>query len=229
MAEQGRVELAAVQTPPRPLVLSRGGDAAIRRVAEHLVTARVSLPGVLGPRETVEAFVRHWSERAHASARLSRLQILYELGTLAPPVAASGHFREARRDDEERLADWSLAFQKEVGVYVGVGNDARLFVRAKMEARQLFVWDDGVPVSMAGWAARTPEAVRVNYVYTPPAERRKGYAGACVGALSKRLLEEGSKTCILFADAANPTSNGIYLRLGYRAVCEFSQYEFVPR
>jgi uncharacterized protein len=226
--EQGRVELVAVQTPPRPLVLSRGGDEAIRRLVEHLASARMSLPGVNGPRQTAEAFVRVWSERVQVSGTLSGLQNLYELGTLVPPASTSGHLREARAGDEETLADWSLAFQDEVGVYVGVGNDARPFVRAKMDARQLLVWDDGRPVSMAGWAARTPDAVRVNYVYTPPAERRKGYAGACVAALSKRLLDEGSKTCILFADAANSTSNGVYVRLGYERVCEFSHYEFVP-
>jgi predicted GNAT family acetyltransferase len=82
---------------------------------------------------------------------------------------------------------------------------------------------------MAGWAARTSRAVRVNYVYTPPAERRKGYAAACVAALSKKLLDEGSETCLLFADAGNATSNGVYRRLGYGALCEFAQYDFVSR
>jgi len=79
---------------------------------------------------------------------------------------------------------------------------------------------------MAGWAARTPRAVRVNYVYTPPSERRKGYAASCVAALSKKLFDEGCEACLLFADAGNPTSNGVYQRLGYRPLCEFAQHDF---
>jgi predicted GNAT family acetyltransferase len=227
--KEGTIELVAIQTPPRHLVLCRGGDAATRRLADHLAAAREPLPGVLGPRETVERFADAWSERTHASARLARVQILYELReshTSEVKRVVPGRLREARPDDEQLLAEWSLAFQEEVGVFVGIGGDPRPFVRAKVQAGQLLVWENDRVVSMAGWAARTPRAVRVNYVYTPPAERRKGYAEACVGALSKKLLDEGSEACLLFADAGNATSNGLYLRLGYCPLCEFAQYDF---
>jgi predicted GNAT family acetyltransferase len=220
------IELVAIQTPPRPLVLSRGGDEAIRRLADHLASSRASLPGVLGPRETVETFADAWSERTKVSARLARIQTLYELRNLELGHHVPGRLREAHADDVELLAKWSLAFQEEVGVYVGVGGDAREFVQAKVLAEQLLVWESGGIVSMAGWAAKTPRAVRVNYVYTPPSERRKGYAGACVGELSKRLLDEGCEACLLFADAGNPTSNRVYQRLGYCPLGEFAQYDF---
>ena len=222
------IELVAVRTPPRSLVLSRGVEESARSLAEHLASAHAPLPGVLGPRETVDSFVHAWSERTGAFGRLVRLQTLYQLGRLEPPAPVPGRFREACPEDQETLARWSLAFQDEVGVHVGVGDDASSFVRGKMLAGQLFVWDDGAPVSMAGWAARTPQAVRVNFVYTPLAERKKGYAAACVAALSEKLLDEGSATCILFADAGNPTSNRVYQRLGYRALCDFAEYEFIP-
>jgi RimJ/RimL family protein N-acetyltransferase len=239
----GVIELVAVQTPPRPLVLGRGGEGAAQRLAEHLAAAHALLPGVLGPRETVEVFVRAWSERSGAFGKLERVQTLYELQKLEPAPATPGFLRAARSEDAAMLARWSLAFQEEVGVFVGVAGDASSFVEAKVQAGQLYVWENGTaepeagqgpgrvtrPVCMAGWAARSPRAVRVNYVYTPPAERRKGYAGACVGALSKRLLDEGSEACLLFADAGNATSNGVYRRLGYRALCDFAQYEFVSR
>jgi predicted GNAT family acetyltransferase len=224
--EGGAIELVAVQTPPRPLVVSRGAESAIRRLAEHLASMRLPLPGVSGPREAAETFADAWARRTKASVSLSRIQTLYELGKLESASVAPGRLREARSDDEEMLSEWSLAFQGEVGVYVGVAGDARPFVRAKLQAQQLFVWETDRVVSMAGWAARTPRAVRVNYVYTPPSERRKGYAGACVAALSKKLLDEGSEACLLFADAGNATSNGVYQRLGYRPLCEFAQYDF---
>ena len=131
MENEGAIDLVALQTPPRPLVLSRGGEAAIRRLAEHLASARASLPGVLGPRETVETFVHAWSAQVDGSARLGRVQTLYELQTLASTSVATGRMREARPEDEEMLAAWSLAFQEEVGVFVGVGGDALPFVRGR--------------------------------------------------------------------------------------------------
>jgi hypothetical protein len=47
-------------------------------------------------------------------------------------------------------------------------------------------------------------------------------------ALSQRLLESGRKWCALFTDLANPTSNSIYQRIGYRPVCDFQEYRFAP-
>ena len=56
---------------------------------------------------------------------------------------------------------------------------------------------------------------RVGPVYTPPEQRRKGYASAAVAEVSQRFLDAGARVC-LYTDQANPTSNGIYQALGYR-------------
>ena len=66
--------------------------------------------------------------------------------------------------------------------------------------------------------------MRVGPVYTPPAERRRGYAGALVAALSQQLLDTGREFCFLFTDQANPTSNHIYQQIGYAPVCDVAQY-----
>jgi predicted GNAT family acetyltransferase len=75
--------------------------------------------------------------------------------------------------------------------------------------------------------AREPvdEVVRLSGVYTPPEKRNHGYAAACVHALSRRLRDAGHR-CILYTDLANPTSNSIYRRIGYRAVAEALRYRF---
>jgi predicted GNAT family acetyltransferase len=67
--------------------------------------------------------------------------------------------------------------------------------------------------------------VRLQYVYTPPEQRGRGYAQACVGELSRRMRADGHR-CMLFADLGNPVSNSIYRRLGYRAVAELLKYRF---
>jgi len=55
---------------------------------------------------------------------------------------------------------------------------------------------------------------------------RSGYATACVGELSRLLLAMGYEFCTLFADAANPTANDIYQKIGYRPLCNYDEYAF---
>jgi predicted GNAT family acetyltransferase len=37
-------------------------------------------------------------------------------------------------------------------------------------------------------------------------------------------LAEGRRFCVLFTDLANPTSNAIYARIGYRPLADFTLY-----
>ena len=68
---------------------------------------------------------------------------------------------------------------------------------------------------------------RIGPVYTPPAQRRKGYAGAAVAAVSALLRDAGARVC-LFTDQANPTSNGVYVALGYRPVVDMVNLRIAP-
>jgi predicted GNAT family acetyltransferase len=69
--------------------------------------------------------------------------------------------------------------------------------------------------------------VRINFVYTPPAHRGRGYASACVAALTRRMLDEGRRYCFLFTDLSNPTSNGIYRAIGYEHQANFKHVRFI--
>lgn len=79
---------------------------------------------------------------------------------------------------------------------------------------------------MAALARETWTGIAVNAVYTPPEARRRGYASACVAALSQHALEGGREFCMLFTDATNATSNHIYERIGYRFVCNSEEWRF---
>jgi len=66
----------------------------------------------------------------------------------------------------------------------------------------------------------------VGPVYTTPALRGRGYASALVGQMTGMLLSRGHRLCFLFTDLANPTSNGIYQRVGNEPVCDVDGYAF---
>jgi predicted GNAT family acetyltransferase len=84
----------------------------------------------------------------------------------------------------------------------------------------LMVWEvDGVAVSMAGRTRPAAGMLRVGPVFTPLDLRGRGYAGAVTAAVS-RAAQELVGEVLLFTDMANPTSNAIYQRLGYRRVAD---------
>jgi predicted GNAT family acetyltransferase len=59
---------------------------------------------------------------------------------------------------------------------------------------------------------------RIGPVYTPPGFRGRGYASVLTAEASRRAREAGAEEVLLYTDLANPTSNSIYQRIGYRAV-----------
>ena len=73
--------------------------------------------------------------------------------------------------------------------------------------------------------------VRVAPVYTPPEMRGRGYAGAATAAVSQAALDAGVREVVLYTDLANPTSNALYQRLGYRPVEDrvVLSFQRVPR
>ena len=218
------VEAVALQTPPRALIVSRASEPATDALVRFAVSVNLTLSGVLGPEETADRFASQWSLRAGCAAVLRMAKIEYQLERVRPPATCAGRLREATRADEDLLAAWSGAFYREART--DPIQDCLAFVRGRMAAGKLFVWDNGAPVSMTAWTGRTAQGVRIGYVYTPPGERKKGYAGAVVAALSQRMLDEGSPRCFLSTNVANPTSNKIYQALGYERVCDFRLYDF---
>lgn len=138
-----------------------------------------------------------------------------------PPT---GRLRPAREEDRELVAGWIAAFSAEALPSEPL-NAAELAAH-RISREMLFLWEDPDPVAMAAWAGKTPNGVRVNLVYTPPPRRRRGYASGCVSEVTRLLLERGNRFCFLFTDLSNPTSNSIYQRLGYRPVCDATDYDF---
>ena len=135
--------------------------------------------------------------------------------------------RDAVSEDRPLLLDWFRAFMEEA---IGESPDAASTAHAvdhRLEADSagVVLWEDGPTVSLAAFGNPTPNGARIGPVYTPPERRRRGYASALVAELSERLLTE-RRFCFLFTDLANPTSNSIYRRIGYRPVSDVDLWTF---
>jgi uncharacterized protein len=218
---------AAMITPPYNLVLS--GDPqpdALYSLANHLIDNGWSPPGVSGPKATSQAFVKIWAELTGAKIEPGMAQRIYKLTEAKLPAGVPGILREAAPEEIELVAGWAQAFQLEALGSPMDGEEALELARWRVDERDIFLWDIGEVVSMAAKGRPTRSAIAVSLVYTPPDHRRKGYAGACVAALSQKLLDEGYRSVSLYTDLGNPTSNHIYMNIGFRPVCDFNEYRF---
>jgi predicted GNAT family acetyltransferase len=228
VAEDGALQLAALMTPPHRLQLSysesltEGGAAAL---AESLARDGWDAPGVMGPAGEAEAVARRLAALAGRGCRLENRLRLYELRSVARPPDARGRLRTARSADGAFLTRWWYDAQMEM---FGKADPAETERTAlfRLGDGAVYLWEDGSPVSMAVRTRPTDNGISVGMVYTPPDYRRRGYATACVTELSRLLLAEGRQFCSLYADLANPVSNSIYQKIGYRAVCDFEEYGF---
>jgi predicted GNAT family acetyltransferase len=153
-------------------------------------------------------------------------QGIYELRQVTPPEhTASGKLRPAVIDEIDLVTQWALDFQAEA-LSSGEPAQTRRAMEDRINYGELYVWDNGQPVSMVAKARPGLHGVTISLVFTPPECRGHGYASNAVAALSQMLLDEGWQFCSLHTDLSNPTSNHIYQAIGYRRVCDFNEYIF---
>ncbi|MFI0938449.1 GNAT family N-acetyltransferase [Streptomyces sp. NPDC021020] len=210
------VQAAFLRTPPHPPLLTRAPAAAAAELAA--AWAAEPLAEVRGDHEAVTAFADAWSARARAPYRVTERIRFHELGTLVPRVPGPpGHARIADAADRELLIRWQQEMDAEIGHPTPgrptVADDAILH-----GLRTLWIGPGGEPVAMAGRTLEVAGSVRVVAVYTPPGQRGRGYAGGAVTAVTQAALDAGVHRVLLVTDLANPVSNGLYHRLGYRPV-----------
>lgn len=216
----------ALRTPPHNLVLSKAQDLdALRPIAQDVQHLSSLPPGVSGPVEEVEVFLKNWQELTQQTYRRSKKLRIHQLVQVNSLELAQGRLRLATESDRPLLLKWFAAFAAEVGDDIVIEAPEKA-VDNGLKHHHIYLWDDQVPVSWANGRRSLPESGRIGPVYTPPEYRRKGYATACVAALSQKLLDEGCQQCYLFTEVNNPTSNHIYSEIGYRPVCEWHQYTF---
>jgi len=219
------VVAAAVRTPPHNVIVAGAGEpleALARGIDEEL-------PGATGAVPEVEAFARAWEAHHGATSAVQRAQGIYALDELIQPPPAPGAARPATHEDRQVLADWLRAFGREALGEEEADQDQlqRVLDSRLMRSDAGFVlWDDGGPVSLAGFGGPTPSGVRIGPVYTPPEHRGRGYGSAVTAAVTAERLAQGRRFCFLYTDLANPISNRIYTRMGYRRVCDSLELKF---
>lgn len=224
----GAVTGAVSMTPPFGLLLAELPPGSEAELVGQVRAAGAAVPDVAGPTDQVHRFAACWTAGSALGAEISRRERLYGLDRLdGPDPMPAGAARVAQAEDLDLLLEWLTEFYRETGSRA-VTPDRAMYQR-RVELGLLWFWLDpeGSPVSLAGRQVGVAGASRVGPVYTPPSFRGRGYGSAATAAVTRDALERGAEHVLLFADLANPTSNAIYQRLGYRPVDDRLVLRFV--
>lgn len=200
-------------------------EQAVRLAVSHLAQTNRDVPGVVGPVGIARQLALEWASARGKQPYVKMNQRIYRLDRVNPVRFSPGALRPAGEADLERIARWIHEFAESIQEKLSP-DEAAAKARETIAGSTMYVWEDGQPVSMVKTTRPTRNGIVLSLVYTPPDQRGKGYATSCVAALSGRLLDEGRRFCSLYTDLSNPTSNGIYMRIGYNPVQDSVMYRF---
>lgn len=224
---------AAMRTAPfepRPLFLLPMPEEAALALARVLHRRGERVGAANGALPAADVFARETARLTGAGVAVAQHTRLFELGELVEPPAPAGRLRPAGPEDLDLALAWFDAFMvdadeqagREPGVTAHETLAAEDLLR-RIERGRIWLWEDeaGAVVHLTGRNASAFGVARVGPVYTPRAQRGRGYASAAVARVSRQITETGDRAC-LFTDQANPTSNRIYEAIGYRRVVDMA-------
>ncbi len=228
--------MRTARTPPHPLFVLPMADPAAVALARAVHARGEGVGGANGALPAVQSCADELARLQGDVVEVAQHTRLFELGELTPPHGVPGRLRPATRDDLDLAVEWVERFMDDADEQAGrtPGAHGRETITpeellARIEHGDYWFWLDeaGERVHLTGASPASFGVARIGPVYTPPEQRRKGYAGAAVAAVSALLREAGARVC-LFTDQANPTSNGVYVALGYRPVVDMVNLRITP-
>jgi predicted GNAT family acetyltransferase len=150
-------------------------DNSARAFADAIRRDEISITSLAGPHDSASRFAHALDGSFYERTRLGN-HVLDQSARLLP---ATGLMRRAEIRDLELLAVWHRAFIEECNLVDDTSQIAER-IRAALSGNEppYWIWESGGrPVATATINVRYGMA-RVGSVYTPPAERQNGYAGA---------------------------------------------------
>jgi uncharacterized protein len=210
----------AIQTLADTMIVSGGSGPAMSMLARHLKDKNWDGQYLVGSAPAIGELVNEYASLSRRQQKLELRCWTMEVREVVDPMPVPGSIHECGQADFDLLKQWTAAFSRAIGEE----DDGARMAGNLLKDRRVFFWIDGGPRAMAAWAGPTPNGIRINFVYTPPEFRRRGYASNLVAQLSRQLLAQGRKFCFLNADQANPTSNHIYESIGYVRVSTFEKW-----
>lgn len=228
--DRGRVVGAAMRTAPfdpHPVYVMRMREEIARELAQALHERGEVVGGVNGALPAAEVFAAETARLTGSTVQVAEHTRLWVLEELHEPAPAPGRLRRSDEGDVDRVVAWYDVFGRDAAEQAGRSSphpapeEDRDSMLRRIAEGTVWVWEDGAGATVHVTGASRPMfgVSRIGPVYTPKEHRGRGYASAAVAGVSRELLAEGARVC-LFTDQANPVSNAIYQRLGFRPLVD---------
>ncbi|HEU4568019.1 MAG TPA: GNAT family N-acetyltransferase [Marmoricola sp.] len=211
---------------PHPLYVLAMPEDAARLLAGELHARGEDVGGVNGALPTAETLASEYAALTGRTASVVEHTRLFELEELVEPPLPEGQLRMATPEDLDLALEWYRSFGREAAEQAGHAEEHAMFedeagMLRRFDEGRVWLWVDGngERVHLTGHNLPSLGVARIGPVFTPKEHRGHGYASAAVAEVSRMLRDQGSRVT-LFTDQANPVSNAIYQRIGFRAVVD---------
>jgi len=224
-----KIRLVALMTPPYGITMYACGDfdKELDCLIDGLISSRINVPAVIAEKSLAAAFAEKYCIKMGLGQEIAMSQRIYQLDTVNLNVPQIGRFREADERDLSFMPFWyEDFFASATNIDAKIGGDIEKYRHVVTSGKTFLLEDNGCAVSVAMISRQTASAACVSYVYTPPYFRGRGYASSVVAQLSQKCLDEGFKSCVLYTDLKNPTSNSIYKKIGYKPIADSLEIKF---
>lgn len=227
----GEILLVAIMTPPHNITMyennNKPNDEALNLLVDKLIEENISVPGITSENNLAQRFASLYTKKMDMNYEVFKNMRIYELREVNKKIPLVGKIRNAKPEDIFYIPYWYNAFISDCKMHgQSIADDFVAIERAISRGMLFILEDNGIPVSMASATREVITGRSVGMVYTPPFYRGRGYASFCVAQVSQLVLDMGYKYVSLFTDLANPISNSIYQKIGYKPICDYQEIHF---
>ena len=223
-------ELIALKTcDDNTIVLQNPGHAMWLWVNEKLEKSKIdeiinSLCGQLkdkklcsisGKPEFVKIFAEQYSRILGVTNKISLRMDSYQCQKVIKPKNVQGKLVKAQLSNMDIVVKFWVGFVFDC-FGINVNEEKQIpTVESMIKFGNLYLWEvENKICGMVNIIHQSERYARINNVYTPLEERKRGYASAMVAELSSTLIKEGL-TPMLYADIKNCDSNKVYKAIGF--------------
>lgn len=210
---ENNVELIFICPPESKLLIysptNNYDDSLYKFIVEQFKSMNIKLLGVKAETKIANIFSEQYAKYLYCNFNIFMSMRILVLTKLDNIKILNLNCRKATIDDLDTFGYGNTAETEQ---------NQRKFIKEGLYLLE----DNGKVVSQAAIRRK----MSMGGVFTPEAYRGKGYSITLIYLLSKKLLEEGARYCVLHTDASNYTSNHIYQKIGYRFISDMADITF---
>jgi uncharacterized protein len=203
----------------RKLILSSNSmdEELYLDLVEHM--NEITYPGVIGEKEVCLTYVKAYQTVNNKSLIHEMDQRIYYCDKVLSESDIDGVVRLASMDDFSVLRYWINTFYSDVEGNEPIEETDKELIEVIKNKRLYVLEHNGEVVAMTGKTRPLTNSETICLVYTPKQLRKNGYASKLVEEVTKLILTE-KEMVTLYTDLANPTSNSIYMKIGFKPYCD---------